>query len=64
MSNARTEYWKDVIKDCKAACDAENIDVEDQGVVIASMILSDSLNGLRKAILTPAFVAARRSFSE
>lgn len=61
MSNARTEYWKDLIKDCKAACEAEGVDVEDQGVVIASMILSDSLNGLRKAILTPAFVTARRS---
>lgn len=64
MSNQRTEYLKDLIKDCKAACAAEQIEEEDQGVVIASMILSDSLNGLRKALLTPSFVAARRSYSE
>ena len=64
MSNARTEYLKDLIKDCKTACEAEGIDEQDQGVVIASMILSDSLNGLRKALLTPAFVNARRSYSE
>jgi hypothetical protein len=64
MSNARTEYLKDLIKDCKIACEAEGIEEEDRGVVIASMILSDSLNGLRKALLTPAFAAARRPYSE
>lgn len=64
MSNARTEYLKDLIKDCKTACEAEGIEEQDQGVVIASMILSDSLNGLRKALPKPAFVPARRAFSE
>lgn len=61
MSLARTEYLRDLLQDCKLACEQEGIHVDDQGVVIAAMILSDSINGLRKALLTPAFVNARRT---
>ena len=43
MSQQRTEYFRDL------AQDAESISQEPQ--VIAALVLSDSLNGLRKALL-------------
>lgn len=48
MAIARAEYFKDLVSDCAIA--AEQFPHEDQAVIIAALIISDSLNGLRKAI--------------
>lgn len=59
MSGLRREYFKDVLGDAIAVCEEMKIDPEDQGAVIAALIQSDSLNGLRKAMLTPNFIVAQ-----
>lgn len=48
---ARQEYFDDLLRDCKESTRRAEIEPEDEGVVIAALILSDSLNGLRKALL-------------
>ena len=49
---ARQEYFDDLLNDCKEALERADLEPEDEGLVIAAMILSDAINGLRKAILT------------
>lgn len=61
MSSMRQEYFVDLLKDCKEVCEREGVEPEDQGIVTAALIFSDSLNGLRKALMTPAFVLAQQS---
>lgn len=61
MSASRREYLKDLLNDAMQVCEEVGLDPEDQGPVIASLILSDSLNGLRKALLTPHFVLAQQA---
>lgn len=61
MSGLRREYFADLLGDAKAACEAAGIHPEDQGPVIAGLILSDSLNGLRKAMLTPQYILAQHA---
>ena len=60
--NSRSEYFKDLIADCIQAVDEMGVTKEQQGVVIAALIQSDSYNGLRKAMLQaihPTFVMQR-----
>lgn len=60
--NSRAEYFKDLLVDCVEAVDEIGITEDQQGVVIAALIQSDSYNGLRKAMLqatSPAFVMQR-----
>lgn len=59
MSTMRREYFKDVLQDARQVCEELGIEPEDQGAVIAALIQSDSLNGLRKAILTPNYIVAQ-----
>ena len=56
MSAMRREYFKDLLKDCMEVCQEMGIEPEDQAVVIAALVESDSLNGVRKAMKTPAFL--------
>lgn len=60
MSAMRQEYFVDLLKDCKEVCEREGIEPDDQGIVTAALIFSDSVNGLRKALMTPSFVFSRR----
>ena len=53
MSISRAEYFKDLLEDCHLA--AINYPREDRGVIMAALILSDSVNGLRKALLQGRF---------
>ena len=49
--SARKVYFDDLLGDCLEAVIEADIPAEQQPTVIAAMILSDSLNGLRKAML-------------
>ena len=60
--NSRAEYFKDLLVDCVEAVDEIGITEDQQGVVIAALIQSDSYNGLRKAMLqatSPTFIMQR-----
>ena len=48
---SRTEYFRDLLEDCVIAARQVEIEDEDMGAVIAALVLSDSYNGLRKALL-------------
>lgn len=48
---ARQEYFDDLLRDCKESAQRAEIQPEDEGLAIAALVLSDSLNGLRKALL-------------
>ena len=50
MSN-RLDYFDDILRDCLQVVNDLEIPEEHHGVVIAALIQSDSLNGLRKALL-------------
>jgi hypothetical protein len=52
MSTARADYFHDLLKDCLEAASRTEFDPEDKAIVVAALIISDSLNGLRKALLT------------
>lgn len=49
--STRLVYFDDLLKDCLHAVYTLGIPPEHHGVVIAALIQSDSLNGLRKALL-------------
>ena len=55
MSAMRKEYFRDLLKDCQEICKEMGVEPEDQGPVIAALVQSDSLNGLRKALLSSGF---------
>lgn len=63
--NVRQAYYADLIADCKGACDQHDIHPDDQATIISAMIVSDAVNGLRKALLgrdhggSPANLRAR-----
>lgn len=60
--NSRAEYFKDLLVDCVEAVDEIGITEDQQGVVIAALIQSDSYNGIRKAVLqalSPTFIMQR-----
>jgi hypothetical protein len=58
MTASRKEYWTDLLEDCDAILkefegyDHECYEGNGKATIIAAMILADSLNGLRKGILT------------
>ena len=57
---ARQEYFDDLLNDCKDAIAKADLEPEDEGMVMAAMILSDAINGLRKAILQQQKVGGRQ----
>lgn len=59
MSGLRQQYFNELLRDCQEACKTNNVDADDQAIIIAALIFSDSLNGLRKAILTPNYIVPR-----
>ena len=61
MSGMRQEYFADVLNDGIAVCEKLGIEREDQALVIAALIFSDSVNGIRKALLTPNYIVAQHA---
>lgn len=59
MSAMRKEYFRDLLKDCQEICAEMGIDTKDQNAVIAALVQSDSVNGIRKALLTPNYIVAQ-----
>lgn len=49
--DSRSDYFKDLIVDAVEAVDELGIPADQQGAIIAALIESDSLNGVRKALL-------------
>jgi hypothetical protein len=49
VSISRAEYFKDLLEDCHIA--AIDYPKEDRAVIMAALIVSDSLNGIRKTLL-------------
>lgn len=49
--SARKAYFDDLLKDCYEAVSEAKIPTDKQPVIVAALIQSDSLNGLRKALL-------------
>lgn len=49
--DSRSDYFKDLIVDAVEAVDELGIPADQQGAIIAALIQSDSLNGVRKALL-------------
>lgn len=49
MSISRAEYFKDLLADCHIA--AVEYPEEDRAIIMVALILSDSLNGIRKTLL-------------
>lgn len=58
--SGRHEYFKSLVADCQDVVDELNVEPQDKAMVMAALILSDSFNGIRKAVLTPNFVVDRR----
>lgn len=52
MSGQRRDYFRDMLNDCEAVCEEFHIDPEDRALVTAALVMSDALNGIRKAVLT------------
>jgi hypothetical protein len=52
--SARQAYYEDLLEDCMNAVLETGVPEDQQGVVIAALIQSDSYNGLRKALLQAA----------
>jgi hypothetical protein len=52
--SARQAYYEDLLEDCMNAVIETGVPEDQQGVVIAALIQSDSYNGLRKALLQAA----------
>ena len=48
---SRTEYFKDLLSDCETAAKQVGVNDKDLCAGIAALGLSDSYNGLRKALL-------------
>lgn len=53
MSGSRQDYFNDLLRDCDQVCEDNDIHESDRAIVIAALIFSDSVNGLRKALLMP-----------
>jgi hypothetical protein len=58
--SARQAYYEDLLEDCMNAVLETGVPEDQQGVVIAALIQSDSYNGMRKAILHAAGQLAAR----
>ena len=53
MSISRPKYFKDLLEDCHLV--VIDYPEKDRGILMAALILSDSLNSLRKALLQSRF---------
>lgn len=62
MSLSRSEYFRDLLVDCYAATAAAEVPLEHEAAVVAAMVLSDSYNGLRKAMLQVQVLRSHPSF--
>ncbi len=60
MSISRADYFKDLLADCEIA--VEQYSSEDRPLIILALILSDSLNGIRKGMLHQA--VSRTAFTD
>jgi hypothetical protein len=49
-TTARSVYFNDLLSDCYAATADLNINEADAPAIVCALILSDSLNGLRRAL--------------
>jgi len=61
---SRIEYFADLLDDCVEAVAQTNLATEDTGPVIAALVMSDSYNGLRKALLQASTMVANSSSPE
>lgn len=52
MFGSRTDYLKDLLRDCYEVVEAQKVHPEDVGAVVAALVISDGINGLRKAMLS------------
>lgn len=52
MFGSRTDYLKDLLRDCYEVVEAQQVHPEDVGAVVAALVISDGINGLRKAMLS------------
>lgn len=50
MTASRVEYAQDLLKDCEEIL--KDYEGEGKATIIAALVLADSLNGLRKSLLT------------
>ncbi len=64
MSGQRREYFRDLMADCEAICEEFEVPEEDRAVVTAALVMSDGLNGLRKALLTVGGMPRRQGDAE
>lgn len=51
MSVSRKDYFIDVIRDCVNATAEAGVPPDQRSAIIVALLLSDSVNGLRKALL-------------
>lgn len=51
MSGSRMDYLKDLLQDCRQVVEEAGVHEKDAAMVVAALIFSDSINGLRKAYL-------------
>lgn len=49
--STRTDYFADLIADCRAALESSGIPESEHPRIIAALLINDSINGLRKALL-------------
>lgn len=61
MSVMRQQYFNELLRDCQEVCKQNDIAPEDEALIVAALIFSDSLNGIRKAMLTPTWLTAPRN---
>ena len=52
MFGSRTDYLADLLRDCYEVVNRQNVHPDDQGVIVAALVVSDGINGLRKAMLS------------
>jgi hypothetical protein len=51
MTIARAEYFKDVLTDAEIALEQVGYDPKKHAPLLVALVLSDSFNGIRKAVL-------------
>lgn len=63
MSLQRTEYFEDLLDDARTAVEQVGANPQEAAMLMAALISSDALNGIRKALLEVA-EATRRAGRE
>ena len=58
--SARQSYFEDLLIDCLGAVENANVPIEHWGAVVASLVMSDSYNGLRKATIQAEALRAQQ----